>query len=105
VFFDLNAAAQYLGVDANQLRDDLRSGQSLAQVAQARGKSVQGLEQALLDAAKARLDQQVKDGQITQDEAQQRLQSLQQRIGDFVNRVGRPPQGPGGQGGGQAGSQ
>lgn len=107
-FFNLGAAAQYLGLTTAQLQQQLQQGRSLAQVAQAEGKSVQGLEQALLEAAKSRLDQAVKSGQMTAQQEQQRLQAMRQRIAAFVERSGPPgpPRGfPGGgaPGGGSGG--
>jgi hypothetical protein len=65
LFGIFETAASYLGVSVDQLRQDLDSGQSLADVAKAQGKSVDGLKQAILDAAKQRLDQAVKDGVLT----------------------------------------
>jgi hypothetical protein len=50
----LRAAAQYLQVDRATLAKDLRSGQTLAQLANARGKSVSGLEAAMVTAVKCR---------------------------------------------------
>jgi hypothetical protein len=53
---DLAAAAAYLGVPAGQLASDLRSGVSLAQVANATpGRSSSGLVAALLSAKRQRL--------------------------------------------------
>jgi hypothetical protein len=52
----LKAAAAYLGLSREQLREQLRAGQSLAQIAAAQDKSVDGLERALLDAVRERLD-------------------------------------------------
>jgi hypothetical protein len=59
----------------------------LAEVAQAQGKGVQGLEQALLAAARSRLDQAVSAGRMTSAQEQQQLANLPQRIDQFVNRV------------------
>src|SRR5205807_2421819 len=53
---DLSAATGYLGLTEAQLRSQLESGKSLAQVATAQGKSVTGLVDALVNAAKQRLD-------------------------------------------------
>ena len=52
----LSAAAAYLGLTPAELRSRLRAGQSLAAIATAQGKSVDGLEQALLARLKARID-------------------------------------------------
>jgi hypothetical protein len=46
----MRAAAAYLGLSQAQLRAQLQSGKSLADVAKARGKSVSGLENAILAA-------------------------------------------------------
>ena len=81
----LSAAAGYLGLTQDQLRTKLMNGQSLASVAKARGKSVDGLEQAILDAAKKRLDQAVKDGDLTQAEANDMLNRLKTHVDDLVN--------------------
>src|SRR5207302_6707839 len=55
-FGDLDAAATYLGLSKDALRSDLESGKTLAQVAQAQGKSVDGLLSALGNTPKQRLD-------------------------------------------------
>jgi hypothetical protein len=52
----LATAAAYLGTSARQLRGELRSGKSLAQLAQADGKSVGGLTQTLEAAAREKLE-------------------------------------------------
>ncbi|MFN8544802.1 MAG: hypothetical protein U0807_11465 [Candidatus Binatia bacterium] len=48
-----NAAATYLGLGLDELRDQLAQGQSLADLAQAQGKSVDGLKDALVSALKS----------------------------------------------------
>ena len=62
----LAAAASYLGLTVDQLRTQLESGKSLAQVAQAQGKSVSGLKAALIADAKSHLAEAVADGRLTQ---------------------------------------
>ena len=49
-------SATYIGIDVRALRTALGSGQSLAEVATAHGKTVAGLKQAILADVKARLD-------------------------------------------------
>jgi hypothetical protein len=46
----MTAAADYLGLSLTQLRTQLQSGNSLADIATARGKTVPGLKNALLAA-------------------------------------------------------
>jgi hypothetical protein len=84
-FADLGAAASYLGVTEAALQTSLSDGSTLAEVAKAKGKSVDGLEAALLTAAKADLAQAVKDGRVTAAQEADILASLPARITDLVN--------------------
>jgi urease accessory protein UreF len=86
-FGELDAAATYLGLTEAQLETQLESGKSLAQVAKDRGKSVDGLIQALVDQATKRLDAAVAAGRLTKAQEQQILVGLKQRITDFVNGI------------------
>jgi hypothetical protein len=90
----LDAAASYLGLDESELQAALRGGKSLADVAEAQGKSVDGLVDELVAAEKKQLDQAVEDGRLT-DAQRDRIEStLEARITDFVNGV-RPALGLG----------
>jgi hypothetical protein len=82
----LEAAAEYLGLTNVQLRERLEEGQSLADIARAEDKSVDGLKQALVDDAKQRLDAAVEDGDLTLERANEMLERLRGRIDDFVER-------------------
>jgi hypothetical protein len=81
----LSAAADYLGLTVPQLFQKLANGQSLADVAKAQHKSVDGLKKAILDGAKKDLDQAVKNGFLTESQAKDALSELQSRIDDIVN--------------------
>lgn len=87
----LDAAAKYLGMTQAELRTQLRSGKSLADVAKAKGKDVAGLKSALRDTAKSRLDQAVNDKRITQAQADDMLKALDEHLDDIVNAT--PPRG------------
>jgi hypothetical protein len=88
---DLKAAADYLGLSREQLMSQLRGGKTLADVAKAQGKPVDGLEQAIVAAAKAKLDKAVSQGRITSQQRDQLLQGLQQHVGDLVQgKLPRP---------------
>jgi polyhydroxyalkanoate synthesis regulator phasin len=87
---DLDAVASYLGVTEDQLRTQLQSGKTLADVAKAQGKSVDGLIDALVAAAKEHLDDAVAEGRLTKAQENQILADLKQRITDRVN--GKLPQ-------------
>lgn len=81
----LDAAATYLGLGEAELRDLLVGGKSLADVARAEGKSVDGLVQALARAAKEDLEDAVADGRLTQDRADELAEGLDARMTDLVN--------------------
>jgi hypothetical protein len=84
-FGNLDAAASYLGVTEAELRTSLREGSSLAEIATEEGKSVDGLEAALLAAAKADLAEAVKDGRLTEEQQAEILAELPERIEGLVN--------------------
>lgn len=89
-FADLEAASSYLGLSRAELREQLVSGKSLAQIARARDKSVDGLVQALVDSAKERLDDAVDKGRLTSAERDEILADLKVRFTELVNRTFGP---------------
>jgi len=88
----LDAAATYLGLTEDQLRTQLQSGKTLADVAKAQGKSVEGLKQALTADLKTKLDAAVKAGRLTQAEANGILTRVSASLDDLIN--GRLPATP-----------
>ena len=92
LFRGLDAAASYLGVSEEELRSQLESGKTLAEVANARGKGVDGLVEALVADAKTHLDEGVKEGDLTQAQADAMLARLRHGITGMVN--GERPDGP-----------
>jgi hypothetical protein len=83
------AAADYVGLSVDQLAQQLKGGKSLADVATAQGKSVDGLEQALIDSARSDLDKSVAAGDMTAAQEQQVLDQLTSQVDGFVNGSGR----------------
>jgi hypothetical protein len=83
---DLAAAAEALGMGEDDLRTALEAdGATLAQVAEDRGVAVDTVVQALVTAEEERIAQAVTDGRITQQQADERLADLEQRVTDRVN--------------------
>jgi hypothetical protein len=80
----LAGAAKYLGVSTTELIKDLRSGKTPAAIAKAKGKSVSGLESAMVAPIKSHLDSAVKDGHMTKAEEQQALRMITRGIDGFV---------------------
>jgi hypothetical protein len=96
----LAAAAKYLGLSESDLRTQLNDGKSLADVAKAQSKDLDGLKQAILAAAKSDLDKAVSDKKLTQSEADDVYNRLKSNIDDMVNGQLRLRfRGPGGPGG------
>jgi lambda repressor-like predicted transcriptional regulator len=83
----LKLAARYVGVTPRQLAAELKAGRSLAQVATAHGKTVDGLKAALLQPFKAKLDRAVASGRITAAQAQARLDKLSARLDRLINKT------------------
>ena len=82
----LQAAATYLGFTRAELRSEVR-GTSLAALAQAQGKTVEGLETAMLARASAHLQAKVGSGRITQARANRILERLERRVDRLVERI------------------
>jgi hypothetical protein len=81
----LKVAADYVGLDRKALAQELRSGKSLAQVATAKNKSVDGLETAIFNAFKAKVDKAVAAGKLNNAVAQMLLQHAPALIEHVVN--------------------
>jgi len=91
-FGKLDAAAMYLGLTEAQLHSELESGKTLAQIAKDHGKTADGLVNALVGAAKQKLDAAVQAGRLTQAQADQMLNDLRSRVTDLVNgKMPAPP--------------
>jgi hypothetical protein len=99
-FGHLDAAATYLGLTEAELRTQLSDGKTLADVAKAKGKTVDGLVSALVADEKKELDEAVSSGRLTQAQADEILENAEERFTDMVNgampehglrRFGGPP--------------
>jgi hypothetical protein len=84
-FGHLSAAADYLGLSVPELLEQLTSGKSLADVARAEDKSVDGLKDAMVADAKERLDEAVEEGMLTEAEAKEKLEAIESNVDDIVN--------------------
>jgi len=84
-FRDLDAAAAYLGVDEDELRDRMRGGETLAEAAKAEGKSVEGLVTAIVAGTTKRLDEAVAAGRITKAQRDKIVAGLKHRTTEIVN--------------------
>jgi hypothetical protein len=85
-FFDgkLASAAEYLGLTEAELREQLADGKSLADVAEAQGKSVDGLKDSILESARSALDEAVEADRLTQEQADAIYERLTGWIDELV---------------------
>ena len=81
----LDGAAEYLGLTDAQLRERLRDGESLAEVAEAENKSVDGLKAAIKAGITAKLDEAVKAGRLTEAQKTRMLRNIDERIDALVD--------------------
>ena len=81
----LDAAAKALGVSTDDLRGQLRDGKTIAQVADDRNVDKQKVIDAMVADATEHIDQAVKDGKLTADQANERKSGLKDRITTLVN--------------------
>ncbi|MCD9622326.1 hypothetical protein [Rhabdothermincola salaria] len=87
----LDAAAEVLGVSVEDLRTARRDGQSIADLAVANGVDVQVVVDALVAEARSHMADKVDEGDLTQEEADERLAAVTERISAMVN--GERPEG------------
>jgi hypothetical protein len=87
----MDAAADYIGISETALMTARHSGKSLAQIAVDNGKTVTGLQQALVAAFKTNLDKAVAAGSLTDSRAAQVLTTFQSRVQTLVNRTATGP--------------
>ena len=86
------AAAAYLGTTEADLETKMRAGQTLAQIANATaGKSRDGLFNALVTDATAKIDAAQKAGTITADQATQLKSNLSTRLAQLVDNTNTGP--------------
>jgi gas vesicle protein len=79
--------ADFLGMKVSDLIKEERSGKSLVQIAQEKGKTEQDLINAIFAPYKSQLDKLLSDGKITQDQYNDISTKIQDLIKKIVERV------------------
>jgi ribosomal protein S20 len=77
-------ALDYLGLDAADLREAVRDGKSLADLAKDKGRSVDGLKEALRDAIRQDADKAVERGVLTKEQAARLVEKVGNTVDKFV---------------------
>ena len=81
----ISATASVTGLTADQVLAELRSGKSLAQIAQGKGKTADDIIKAARAEYQTALSQSVTSGRITQAQADARLAEFDQSAPQIVN--------------------
>jgi hypothetical protein len=89
LFAALDPAAEYLGLTEAELRERLRDGDTLAEIAREEGKSVDGLVTALVAEKTERLDRAVEGDRLTDEQRDRIVAGLREHVTAMVN--GRLP--------------
>ena len=101
-FRNAEAVAEALGVTTDDLQVAREAGQSLADVATAQGVSIDAVVDAIVDGVEDHLAEEVAEGDLTQEEADERLAGAEERATEKVN-VAPGEGGPQGARGGRRG--
>ncbi len=89
----LGAAAEVLGISRDDVIQNLRNGQSLADMATAKGLSTDQLKAGITQRVTADIQQAVADGKITQEQADRLKEALSNNIDRIINHEGGLPRG------------
>ena len=82
------AAAEVLGISEDDLIAGLQDGQSLAQIAEAQGMTVEDFRAALLESVTADLQAKLDAGDITQEQFDEKVAELNANIDEIINTEG-----------------
>jgi hypothetical protein len=87
---DGEVVAGLIGIDVDELRDALRNGSTIADIAAINGVDAETVIDALVAEGQAHLDLAVESGRLTDDEAAEKAEALEERVTARVN--GERPQ-------------
>ncbi len=80
--------AKFLGINEEQIRSERESGKSLAEIAQANGKTVDELKSFVTNEFTEKMDALLKDGKITQEQYDNIKSNFGKRVDEMINRKG-----------------
>lgn len=80
------AVVEETGLTPAEIREQLQSGDSLADILTENGVSVDAFAGEVLTPLETRLEQAVERGRITQEQADERLQNARERLSELLNR-------------------
>jgi hypothetical protein len=86
-----DAVASLLGMTEEQIREQRQAGKSLMQIASEKGISEDALIKAILTEREAALQERVKTGTLTQEQANLMLENMNKNIQEAINRTATGP--------------
>lgn len=89
-FFHDEKLLALLKTDAETLKTELKAGKTLVEIAQEQGVSEQTLKNYMIERMTERIDEGVKSGRLTAEQAQQRKADMDKRVSDMINGKGFP---------------
>lgn len=81
----LEALEETLGLSGEEIRASLSEGNTLADIAEAQGVSVEDLADQLIASMEERLDAAVEDGKIDEDRAEEIREGLEEKVDERLN--------------------
>lgn len=87
-------AADVLGMDRFELLDELQGGKTIADVAEEQGVEVESIIEAVMADRESRVAAAVDAGQLTQEEADARLETIRARVTERITAEWEGPVGP-----------
>ncbi len=82
-----DAAAKALNMTSEQLKSALHSGKSIADIAKEKNVDLQTVKTAVISAEKAAIDQAVKNGKLTQQQADNAKSMLDKNADNLLNKL------------------
>lgn len=104
----IDTISTFIGRTSDEVRTERQSGKSLADIAAEKGVAKEKLLDQMVQQRKAQLDALVKEGKLNQEQADQYLDQMKNRMGTMIERTetGKPDFAQGrGQGKGRGGMQ
>lgn len=86
----LESAADAIGITFDELRAELQSGDSIADVAGEQGVTLDAVKAAITAGPEAKLDEAVANGRITQERADKALARLTEDLDEILDRSKEP---------------
>jgi polyhydroxyalkanoate synthesis regulator phasin len=90
----ISSAATALNMDAADLKTELKSGKSIADVAVEKSVSLDTVKAQITAAANSKLDELVSNGKLTQDQEDKALQKLSDSLDNILNKKRQPKPAP-----------